>query len=57
MIKCLGVADQIVEIMVAEEGVTHAEARKRFYFVDSDGLITSKRTKNKFASHKVLCKI
>jgi len=50
----IGVADQIVEVMVtSEKGLTREEARKRFYFLDSDGLLSTHRTKNKFAAHKI----
>jgi len=49
----IGVADQIADVMVtAEEGLTLEEARKRFYFVDSQGLVTTNRG-GKLQSHKV----
>ena len=48
----IGVADQIVSVMADEEGVSEEDARKRFYFVDSKGLVTNTRG-DELASHKL----
>ncbi len=47
----IGIADMIVAGMM-EEGLSKEEARKRFWFIDSKGLVTSKRG-DKLAEHKV----
>lgn len=47
----VGVAKQIVEYFM-KEGLTEEEARKKFYFVDSNGLVTLDRG-DKLAEHKV----
>jgi len=50
----IGVADQIVRVMMAfEPDLTEEVARKRFYFIDSDGLLSDRRAKNKFQVHKL----
>ena len=41
----------IVAVM-EKEGITKEEARKRFYFVDTKGLVTTNRG-DKLQSHKV----
>jgi malate dehydrogenase (oxaloacetate-decarboxylating)(NADP+) len=46
-----GVAMQIVEFF-KKEGLTEEEARRKFWFVDSNGLVTSDRG-DKLADHKV----
>jgi malate dehydrogenase (oxaloacetate-decarboxylating)(NADP+) len=46
-----GVAKQIVEYF-KKEGLTEEEARRKFWFVDSNGLVTSDRG-DKLADHKV----
>ncbi|EFA83632.1 NADP-dependent malate dehydrogenase [Heterostelium album PN500] len=46
----IGVADCIVSLM-EEQGMTKEEARKRFWFVDSKGLITTNRG-DELAEHK-----
>jgi malate dehydrogenase (oxaloacetate-decarboxylating)(NADP+) len=46
-----GVAKQIVEFF-KKEGLTEEEARRKFWFVDSNGLVTSDRG-DKLADHKV----
>ncbi|KAF2088399.1 hypothetical protein K490DRAFT_39203 [Saccharata proteae CBS 121410] len=46
-----GVAKQIVEYFV-KEGLTEEEARRKFWFVDSNGLVTHDRG-DKLAEHKV----
>lgn len=47
----IGVADMIVAMMV-EEGMTAEDARKQFWLVDSQGLVTKNRG-DKLAAHKV----
>lgn len=47
----VGVAKQIVEFFI-KEGLTEEEARKKFWFVDSNGLVTADRG-DKLADHKV----
>ncbi|NQV19717.1 MAG: NAD-dependent malic enzyme [Armatimonadetes bacterium] len=47
----VGIADMIVAGMM-EEGLSKEEARKRFWFIDSKGLVTTKRG-DKLAEHKV----
>lgn len=47
----VGVAKQIVEYFI-KEGLTEEEARRKFWFVDSNGLVTSDRG-DKLADHKV----
>ncbi|CAG8984071.1 hypothetical protein HYALB_00003013 [Hymenoscyphus albidus] len=47
----VGVAKQIVEYFI-KEGLTEDEARKRFWFVDTKGLITNDRG-DKLAQHKI----
>ncbi|KAF2656060.1 NADP-dependent malic enzyme [Lophiostoma macrostomum CBS 122681] len=47
----VGVAKQIVEYFV-KEGLTEEEARRKFWFVDSNGLVTLDRG-DKLADHKV----
>ncbi|KAF2876726.1 hypothetical protein BDV95DRAFT_674583 [Massariosphaeria phaeospora] len=47
----VGVAKQIVEFFI-KEGLTEEEARRKFWFVDSNGLVTSDRG-DKLADHKV----
>ncbi|KAJ4303621.1 hypothetical protein N0V90_002521 [Kalmusia sp. IMI 367209] len=47
----VGVAKQIVEFFI-KEGVSEEEARKKFWFVDSNGLVTLDRG-DKLAEHKV----
>jgi malate dehydrogenase (oxaloacetate-decarboxylating)(NADP+) len=47
----VGVAKQIVEFF-KKEGLTEEEARQKFWFVDSNGLVTSDRG-DKLADHKV----
>jgi len=47
----VGVAKQIVEFFIAE-GCTEEEARRKFWFVDSRGLVTLDRG-DKLADHKV----
>jgi len=47
----VGIADMIVAGMM-EEGLSKEEARKRFWFIDSKGLVTSKRG-DKLAEHKI----
>ncbi|OCK82802.1 hypothetical protein K432DRAFT_402607 [Lepidopterella palustris CBS 459.81] len=47
----VGVAKQIVEYFI-KEGLTEDEARKKFWFVDSNGLVTLDRG-DKLAEHKV----
>ncbi|KAF1816300.1 hypothetical protein P152DRAFT_428263 [Eremomyces bilateralis CBS 781.70] len=47
----VGVAKQIVEFFM-KEGLTEDEARQKFWFVDSNGLVTSDRG-DKLADHKV----
>ncbi|KAL1633327.1 hypothetical protein SLS56_002960 [Neofusicoccum ribis] len=46
-----GVAKQIVEFFI-KEGLTEDEARRKFWFVDSNGLVTNDRG-DKLAEHKV----
>ncbi|ORY00603.1 hypothetical protein BCR34DRAFT_627937 [Clohesyomyces aquaticus] len=46
-----GVAKQIVEYFI-KEGLTEDEARRKFWFVDSNGLVTQDRG-DKLAEHKV----
>ena len=50
----VGVAEAIVTLMIQEEGgkLSREETRKRFYFIDSRGLVTSNRG-DTLASHKV----
>ena len=47
----VGVAKQIVEFFI-KEGLTEDEARRKFWFVDSNGLVTLDRG-DKLADHKV----
>ncbi|KAF2115573.1 NADP-dependent malic enzyme [Lophiotrema nucula] len=47
----VGVAKQIVEFFI-KEGLTEEEARRKFYFFDSNGLVTLDRG-DKLAEHKV----
>jgi len=47
----VGVAKQIVEFFM-KEGLTEEEARRKFWFVDSNGLVTLDRG-DKLADHKV----
>jgi malate dehydrogenase (oxaloacetate-decarboxylating)(NADP+) len=47
----VGVAKQIVEFF-KKEGLTEEEARRKFWFVDSNGLVTADRG-DKLADHKV----
>ncbi|KAL5120920.1 hypothetical protein ACEQ8H_001108 [Pleosporales sp. CAS-2024a] len=47
----VGVAKQIVEYF-KKEGLTEEEARRKFWFVDSNGLVTADRG-DKLAEHKV----
>jgi malate dehydrogenase (oxaloacetate-decarboxylating)(NADP+) len=47
----VGVAKQIVEFF-KKEGLTEEEARRKFWFVDSNGLVTSDRG-DRLADHKV----
>lgn len=47
----VGIADMIVAGMV-EEGLSKQEARKRFWFLDSKGLVTTTRG-DKLAEHKI----
>ncbi|KAF2123403.1 hypothetical protein P153DRAFT_371722 [Dothidotthia symphoricarpi CBS 119687] len=47
----VGVARQIVEFFI-KEGLTEEEARRKFWFVDSQGLVTKDRG-DKLADHKV----
>ncbi|KAF1916184.1 hypothetical protein BDU57DRAFT_516131 [Ampelomyces quisqualis] len=47
----VGVAKQIVEFF-KKEGLTDEEARRKFWFVDSNGLVTADRG-DKLADHKV----
>ncbi|OCL08885.1 hypothetical protein AOQ84DRAFT_354268 [Glonium stellatum] len=47
----VGVAKQIVEYFI-KEGLTEEEARRKFWFVDSNGLVTLDRG-DKLADHKV----
>ncbi|KAF2743935.1 hypothetical protein M011DRAFT_471063 [Sporormia fimetaria CBS 119925] len=47
----VGVAKQIVEYFI-KEGLTEEEARRKFWFVDSNGLVTLDRG-DKLAEHKV----
>ncbi len=47
----VGIADMIVAGMM-EEGLSKEEARKRFWFIDSKGLVTYKRG-DKLAEHKI----
>ena len=47
----VGVAKQIVEYFI-KEGLTEEEARRKFWFVDSNGLVTHDRG-DKLADHKV----
>lgn len=47
----VGVAKQIVEFF-KKEGLTEEEARRKFWFVDSNGLVTNDRG-DKLAEHKV----
>lgn len=47
----VGVARQIVEFFI-KEGLTEEEARRKFWFVDSQGLVTNDRG-DKLADHKV----
>jgi len=47
----IGVADQIVSVLMSH-GLTIEQARNRFWFVDSKGLVTKTRG-DKLASHKV----
>jgi malate dehydrogenase (oxaloacetate-decarboxylating)(NADP+) len=47
----VGVAKQIVEFFI-KEGLTEDEARRKFFFVDSNGLVTLDRG-DKLAEHKV----
>jgi len=47
----VGVARQIVEFFM-KEGLTEEEARRKFWFVDSNGLVTHDRG-DKLAEHKV----
>eukprot|EP01127_Copromyxa_protea_P013573 TRINITY_DN3678_c0_g4_i1.p1 TRINITY_DN3678_c0_g4~~TRINITY_DN3678_c0_g4_i1.p1 ORF type:complete len:535 (-),score=146.30 TRINITY_DN3678_c0_g4_i1:59-1663(-) len=50
----IGVADEIVEVMIASDPtLTKEDARKRFYFVDSAGLVTTKRGGSPLQAHKV----
>jgi malate dehydrogenase (oxaloacetate-decarboxylating)(NADP+) len=46
-----GVAKQLVEFFI-KEGLTEDEARRKFWFVDSNGLVTADRG-DKLADHKV----
>lgn len=49
----IGVANQIVQVMLEKEtGLTLEEARKRFYFVDTRGLVTLNRG-GELQQHKV----
>ena len=47
----VGIADMIVAGMI-EEGLSKQEARKRFWFIDSKGLVTTTRG-DKLAEHKI----
>lgn len=47
----VGVANNIVSVMMEESRMTREEALKRFYFVDSKGLITMNR--ESLEPHKV----
>jgi len=47
-----GVADEIVKFFVKEGNMTESEARSRFWFVDSKGMVTANRG-DKLASHKI----
>ena len=47
----VGVAKQLVEFFM-KEGLTEDEARRKFWFVDSNGLVTNDRG-DKLADHKI----
>eukprot|EP01126_Amoeba_proteus_P020978 TRINITY_DN2129_c0_g1_i2.p1 TRINITY_DN2129_c0_g1~~TRINITY_DN2129_c0_g1_i2.p1 ORF type:complete len:443 (+),score=103.44 TRINITY_DN2129_c0_g1_i2:467-1795(+) len=52
----IGVADQIIEVMIKASGGDERmrdEAKKRFYFVDSAGLVTTRRGGRQLEPHKV----
>ncbi len=48
----IGIADMIVAGIVEESGISPKEARKHFWFLDSKGLITTRRG-NKLQAHKI----
>jgi len=48
----VGIADMICAGMVEESGISLEEARKRFWLLDSKGLVTTKR-KGKLQDHKI----
>eukprot|EP01128_Nolandella_sp_AFSM9_P003612 TRINITY_DN156_c1_g3_i1.p1 TRINITY_DN156_c1_g3~~TRINITY_DN156_c1_g3_i1.p1 ORF type:complete len:501 (-),score=157.44 TRINITY_DN156_c1_g3_i1:113-1615(-) len=50
----IGVADQIVAVMCKKDkSLSIEEARGRFYFIDSQGLVTADRPGRALASHKL----
>lgn len=49
----VGVANQIVDVLVASHGVDRDAARQQFYFVDSQGLVASNRGGRPLAAHKL----
>ncbi|KXL47733.1 hypothetical protein M433DRAFT_76824, partial [Acidomyces richmondensis BFW] len=49
----VGVAKQLTEFFMKEGGLSEDEARRRFWLVDSQGLVTLDRPGGKLAEHKI----
>ncbi|KAL0236227.1 hypothetical protein GEMRC1_002809 [Eukaryota sp. GEM-RC1] len=49
----VGVADIIADVMVREEGLSVLEAKRKFYLLDSEGLVTQTRQGRPLAGHKI----